>query len=485
MPQRPRGGGSGGGGYGGGGGSGGGGGGGYGGGGGGYAPSAITGAGTPDPKVTSIENALQLKQPKVDPKATFPGRPGYGTNGTGVVLWANYVELTASPKLVLNRYEISIEPAVVGKKRTQVVALLLETPELAAHKKDIVTDFKATLISRTRLADQTITVPYRAEGEDEPRQGGVEYEATLQFTNVLSAGPFVDFLTSPDRAASYDDKLPMIQAFNIFLNHYAKSTPGLSSLVSSSGASKIFATSPSAANQRSLGNCVLAVRGFYASVRAATARILVNVNVSHGVFYESGPLEEFINKYDSSKGVYRLESFLKRLRVQTTHLPPRKNKQGQVVPRAKTISGLATPSDGQGSPNPPRVARFGAGPKDVQFWLDAAPNTSAPAAPTAAPKKKGKGGKAAPPAGPAGGGMYISVYDFFVKSRFYYVPFLCVLRPMHVLTTQRTTSTSATPTSPSSTSATGPIRPICLPRSAMSSPASRSTTSSTRPRHRA
>lgn len=65
-----------------------------------------------------------------------------------------------------------------------------------------------------------------------------------------------------------------------------------------------------------------------------------------------------------------LESFLKRTRVRTTHLPERRNGSGEVVPRIKTTFGLARPNDGYGLAHPPKVRVFGAGPRDVEFWLD-------------------------------------------------------------------------------------------------------------------
>ncbi|OAA59232.1 RNA interference and protein silencing protein [Niveomyces insectorum RCEF 264] len=430
FPFRPRGGGAAGGSGGGGGGYGGG----YGGGGGGGG-GVIGGATTPDPTVTKIENALQGKEGKLNPKETFPGRPGYGTKGSSVVLWANYVVLTASPKIVLHRYDVSVTPTVTGKKLAQVVRLLLDSPELAPKKSDIVTDFRSTLIARTKLDDQTVAVPYRAEREDEPRAGAPVYRVQLRLTNTLAVSELLAYLASTDRSAQYDAKLPIIQAFNIVFNHYAKSSSDLATL----GAARTFSLRPQSSgggggggsgSARDLGNGLTALRGFFASVRVATARVLVNVNVAHAAFYQAGPLDQCMQRFDARRGLHKLEAFLKRVRVQTTHLKAKTNKRGEVVPRIKTIFGLANKNDGHGLDHPPRVANFGAGPKDVQFWLDApkdaaaaaAASSSAPSSsvPSAGPKKGGKSGKAAgakaknPPA--AGGGQYISVYDFFVKT---------------------------------------------------------------------
>ena len=52
------------------------------------------------------------------------------------------------------------------------------------------------------------------------------------------------------------------------------------------------------------------LRGFFSSVRVATSRILVSVNVSHGAIYDAIPLDQLIRKYDMGNRV-RLQSFLR------------------------------------------------------------------------------------------------------------------------------------------------------------------------------
>ena len=52
------------------------------------------------------------------------------------------------------------------------------------------------------------------------------------------------------------------------------------------------------------------------------------------------------------------------------HLAEKKNKAGEPIPRVKTIYGLAGKEDGHGLDHPPLVRSFGAGPKDVEFFLN-------------------------------------------------------------------------------------------------------------------
>lgn len=338
----------------------------------------------------------------------FPVRPGFGTRGTPVTLWANYFELVPPKGLLLYRYDIAVAPAVVGKKLTQLVRLMLQTPELLPLVSDIVSDYKSTLISRKRLDRDEIVlnIVYRAEGEDEPLERAQTYKVRVKYTNCLSVEELLEYLTSTNMGTRYGDTDAMTQAFNIFMNHHAKSKDNLATI----GKSKTFSIGPGA-EKWDLGSGLSAIRGFFSSVRMATCRVLVNVNVSYGAFYQDVPLPQLMQTYRTQNKA-RLEKFLKRVKIRTTHLPQKKNKKGEIVHRVKTISGLANKYDGRSLEHPPRVKAHGAGPKDVEFWMDGAPQNSGG-------KGKGKGKKAEPakPQPGASSGRYISVYDFFVEGK--------------------------------------------------------------------
>lgn len=370
----------------------------------------------------------------LDASAVMPARPGYGTEGQPITVYANYVEMLPPSDLTLHSYDIAkIDPDVVGKKRTQVIRLLItESPELEGYRGHMVTDFRSTLISRKKLdlggEKKVIEITYKAEGEDQPKEKARKHKITVKYTKTLTVGDLMAFLTSTNPSIQYDSKLEMIQGLNIFLKHWAKSNNNVATI----GASKTFSMSGNA-DQADLGRGLTALRGFFTSVRAATNRILVNVNVSHGAFYNEGRLIALMEAYNPRpdySGWQSLQKFLKRVRVRTTHLKEKKNKKGEVIQRAKTIFGLAKPSDGKKLDRPPRVKELAAGPRQVEFWLEdrspaPAASSSVPGAEPSQPasKKKGKGkgakGKAGAlaTAGPqpasAGTGRYISVYDHF------------------------------------------------------------------------
>ncbi|EDN03752.1 predicted protein [Histoplasma mississippiense (nom. inval.)] len=367
-----------------------------------------------DPKVAKVEDALHPTTKKTfdlgSPKLTkgFPSRPGYGTRGAKVELTANYVELLPPSSMILYRYDIQISPEAFGRKRSRVMQLLLQSAELAPHQGNLATDFRSTLVSKTRFSsDETIIeVHYRSEGEDEPAARATTYKVRVLYTKSLSISELTNYLNSTDFGQSCVGKQELTQALNIFLNHYAKSADNLATI----GSTKSFSLHQNAA-RGDLGSGLEVIRGFFSSVRIATCRILVNINVSHGAFYHAGPLPALMSSY-GVRNTVALEKFLKLVRVQTTHLPEKRNRANEVIPRVKTIFGLARMDDGLGMAHPPCVRQHGAGAKDVEFWLDG--EASSPGAPKAeakgGAKGKGKGKGKAQPESPAasGSGRYIT-----------------------------------------------------------------------------
>ena len=379
---------------------------------------------------------------KLEISDKFPPRPAYGTRGTKVILWANYFELTAPSNLQLYRYEVKVSERsknkdipVVGKKQAQVFRLLLESPPLKPHRSDIVTDFKAFLLSRVKLDTEKVQslpdrIQYRPEGEDEPRTNDPIYNITVTEAGSVDVSDLTAYLTSTDPSAAFD-KQPILQALNIFLGHYAKNSPNHTTI----GANRSFLLDQQQQQTHELGAGLRAIRGFFSSVRVATARILVNVNINHAAFYKATDLERSMRDFEAKHGKnkLRLQAFLKRVRLEVHHIKPKTNKAGIAVPRIKTIFALANRNDGREEAHPPRVSEFGAGPSNVEFWMSKSPpgassgTPSAPAAQTPG-KTAGKKGKSKQPATsssagpPAGGqsGEYISVAKHFWDSKLFH-----------------------------------------------------------------
>ncbi|KAI0554701.1 ribonuclease H-like domain-containing protein [Xylaria curta] len=383
----------------------------------------------PDPVVTKTEDSVLSSSPaafaSLSLREVFPPRPSYGKQGGRIILRANYFTLEPSLKLVLYRYSWSVKKEekqesgkqdgkknkaqeLEGKKLGRVIQLCLESPGLAEFQNDVVTDFRAVLIARRDIPDQEITIAYRAEGEVDPRPNATRYTMELKKNQTLHAADLVSHLTSTDLNSQYGGQLDAVQALNILVNHYAKSSSEVTTLGTSKSFPPVRADDKDhkgPKNYEDLGAGLTAVRGYFTSVRAATARMLLNANVSHAAFYSKGSLGDVMKSFlqANEDNPYKLASFLKRVRITVNHLE-KKNNKGQIVQRVKTIYGLAAPGDGStkaGKPvleHPPQVSKFGAGAKDVKFWLN------------------GTGGGKNNAKTTSTGGRYISVYDYFLTT---------------------------------------------------------------------
>jgi eukaryotic translation initiation factor 2C len=383
-------------------------------------------------RASQLKSTPGSKRPAVDPR--LPLRPGYGTQGREVMLWANYFELVAPPDLLLFRYSIEILPDDAGRKPTgkrakRIVELLLEE-HLSLPRSSVATDYKSNLVCRFELPidDEPYDVRYRSEEEDEPSRNAKTYRLRLQDTGTLRVSELMDYLTSTQASALFGSKEEIIQALNIVIGHYPKTASNIFSV----GANKHFELSQHGLETMSLGAGLQAIRGFFVSVRAATSRILVNVQVKHTACYNEGPLDRLISLYldQNGRNMVKLGNFWKKVRVQVTHIV-RRNKKGDEIPRIKTIVALATPGDGRGLAHPPIVPHFAAGAKEVKFFLGSPaeqPGGKEQGSVKREAKRGKKGGKSGPEPSQEG---YISIYDFFQRSNYPHPPVSYKMRLAH------------------------------------------------------
>lgn len=346
----------------------------------------------------------------------FPPRPGHGTLGKKIVVYANYFKLIAPPNLSLTRYNVEVSPPATGKKLGRIFQLLLELPNFAG----VATEWKSMIISTNDLnlpAGYTVQIPYKKEGEDEPLARAITYNVRVITPLTYLVSDLVKFLSSESPGPPYTQKAEVIQMMNAVFGHYPQAHPEVGSI----GQNRHFSLDRSQANAhniRVLGGGLESLRGYFLSVRPATGGLLLNVNVTHGVFFEPDRLDKLFPKLGTGNKI-TLAKKLNKLRVRVIHLPAKKGKKNQDVPRIKSICGFALTTDGRSEEHPPRVTVNGAGPTQVSFWLSDTPPAAAPAAAAAGSKTTGKNKK---PGGSQTGGLpanqYITVYDYFQISMF-------------------------------------------------------------------
>lgn len=334
-------------------------------------------------------------------KDHFPARPGYGTLGKAITVFANYFKVTVPKDMSVTRYNIEFAPEAKGRKLARLFELILELPEFAGN---ITTDMKSMVISKQPLNISdgwTTEIKYRAEGEEEPLERATTYTVRAVAPISIVVSDFHKHLCEVNPGPIFDLRPEYLQVLNIMFNHLPQSQDDLIT----AGRNPFFALSRQQGNAHNiavLGGGLESLRGFYQSVRPATGGLLLNVNVAHGVFLQPERLDVLYPRLGSGDKTI-LGKKLKLIRVKVTHLPPKKDKKsGRDIWRVKTISGLARPQDGRGEDHPPQVRSLGAGPKDVKFWL-----TSHPPAKGAKPPAKGKKAAATRADG------YISVFDYF------------------------------------------------------------------------
>ncbi|KAJ5642765.1 hypothetical protein N7490_006765 [Penicillium lividum] len=353
----------------------------------------------PDPQVEKVENDTTKALVGHKKTALYPNRPGYGTLGKPVTLYANYMPFKAVGKPVF-RYHVAVGKEqgrkVPTKKARQIVRLLLEE-HFAKDIKNIATDYRSTLISCIDLGlpgDKKYDVRYKGENEldylDEPEV----YSVTVGPTGTLDPTDLINYVSSSSVNGPLMQQDQILAAMNIIIGHQPKTDRSVVTL----GGNKHYSFDAATAERMSLGGGLEALRGFFISVRAATARVLLNVQVKYLACYQKGPLPMVLREYTrtNSRNPYRLESFLKRMRVRTTHIVRKTSSGKPRPPQIKSITGLASPSDGRSGTNPPKVARHAA---------------------QAAQLAEGKGKKGKKPAktGPAPAGQYVSVGDYFKR----------------------------------------------------------------------
>lgn len=329
----------------------------------------------------------------IDKTHSLAQRPDYGSAGDPkpVSMWANFFELRTKPGLIYYQYKIIIEPvqadenkdrkviAPKGKKLKEIIKIMLQLPQFKPFEFDVVTDFAEILISRKQLDVSSMRTKepfqYQAEdsdysrGGDWPNRGATRYNVTLDETESsgsLQVSDLLRSLQSTELEQTYGDTASMVQALDIVLGQQRKSAPNLITL----GRGRCFPKNPSSKEMTELGGGLIAIRGFFSSVRVATGRILLNCNICHGAFYPAIPLVDLFNRFEicensESRQKLDFEQLIQGLQIEANHLPRlTTNLTNQHIPRVYRVFGLARPVERQ---EPPLVRYFGAGPQAVRF----------------------------------------------------------------------------------------------------------------------
>ncbi|KAG6119255.1 hypothetical protein E4U14_005609 [Claviceps sp. LM454 group G7] len=349
--------------------------------------------------LTATMGSLAIKQQEVSTNV-FPLRPAFGTAGQSVVLWANYFPVQVE-SAYLYKYELEFkgepmkekegkegkkgkdagkEREVKGRKLHIAVQAVLQKLSTTNKKIGMASQFKTQIVTTNKLdlGENPMTVELPAETQD--RSPDV-VTVTIRGPTEIALADLVDYTRSMDdhgERISYPKFPDVIDALDIVLGHSVRAKLGE---VTSIGSSRLFPFGKDEKSASLMQNyrTLLAARGFFQSVRIGTGRLLLNTNVTHGVFKISGKLDEAMKKlqiqpvasndFRLKKLVGAFSKFLPKTRVWATF----KLSDGTKVRRSKALHGMVNRLAGSMAegPNRPQIEPGWEypGPKSIKFWL--------------------------------------------------------------------------------------------------------------------
>ena len=281
------------------------------------------------------------------------------------MLRTNYLSVTLDMKKEVFRYDVTIEPASAKmpalkniRKRRQVYKILFEGERDFQMLSDgFATDYAGNLITGGRLYGQSLPhkryeVEYRNELEElrDDNEGTQpderKYWVTVTFSGMVPIAELIKYIGSrPNDLSNSDARLEAIQAMNIIV----AGSPNKEDTVFQAGQNKFFLYprgDPKKPTQLDdnfyLGNGLIAVRGYYSSIRTSTSRILLNLNAQCSAFYPEINLLSLMHRFAGGPPIpnaklSELETFIRRLRVSTVQMTDERKQ----ITRQKIVWGFS------------------------------------------------------------------------------------------------------------------------------------------------
>lgn len=271
---------------------------------------------------------------------------------------------------VLHRYTVAWADDKLPKpKKRRAMEQILALPEI--QKLTHASDFGANIVTTEKISEAflkneklSVTLPPKgssavlaAPEDDAPEhvkaaaaRNSIKFK--IQASGTLNVRDLIAYVNSTSPGAHYDGYGDIIQMLNIIMCK----APNEAASVAKLPGNKFYthqgllgASNHPDIDFEELAGGLVALRGYYSSVRCATGRMLLNLNVTSGAFYQTVPLTELLQKF-GNPNLEQREIFIRRLKV----LYQRPGKTP--VKSEKTIVGFARPVGGR---NPVNVKRFG------------------------------------------------------------------------------------------------------------------------------
>lgn len=320
----------------------------------------------------------------------FPGRKTYGTKGKPITLRTNYFHVQLvhdlDKKIVkkpLHRYTVDYADNDLPKpKKRRAIEQILQMP--AFQKLTHATDFAATIVTTEKLdeslmkrTDLEIVLPVKgsdvvleapaanAPGHVRQARARSTVKFKIAFGGSFNLHDLTAFINSTSSQAHYAGYQNLVQMLNIIMCKAPNETKTVAKLPGNKfypHTGLLGENGHPGADALDLAGGLVALRGYYSSVRCATGRILLNLNVTSGAFYHSVPLLDLATRF-GSRDYEQWEMFIRKLKVEY------KRPGKEPVHSEKTILGLAKAPTGKPKAKDV-VKRFG-NAHEVSFsWQD-------------------------------------------------------------------------------------------------------------------
>ena len=282
----------------------------------------------------------------------LPLRPAYGDKGQSITLLANYLQVAMIDTQQLFTYEAGLDERLHNKRqRRQFIETALKSvQELKDLGEGIATDYASLMVTSTKIPlgpseTKMFVIEYYDTEFPEGRvlAKGKPFQLKLSLAGTTSSADLSRYIMSgpADSSENVDSDSAdskAVQTLNIVMQSHPDKELG----VYQGGRNKFFhyPTDPDIFNNFDLLGGLIAVRGYYSSVRFSTSRTLLNLNAQCSPFYKSINVHELIRLFQKmTPGNWQaLEHFLKRLRIKTSYI---KGSDGNPIRKVKTVNGFS------------------------------------------------------------------------------------------------------------------------------------------------
>uniref|UniRef100_A0A0W0FNM2 Putative argonaute-like protein n=1 Tax=Moniliophthora roreri TaxID=221103 RepID=A0A0W0FNM2_MONRR len=249
-----------------------------------------------------------------------PLRPGFGTQGTPITLRANFFPYRLPKNLVVYEYRVEINPQTALKRR--MFTLLEESPTCRPFINHIAHDGSEKLVSSRPLPRPlSVSIVFREEGESQPRPDAKTYTVSITLTATIDTNQLPSYLSGQDRNYNI---APLLSALNLVQQQHAARHG-----IRVGGSKYFFPLQSSQTFQLSPG--VIAVQGFYVSVRPVYKELMANVNACTTAFLDlPGNMADALFAFNrNTHGAMPTlpPNLLKNIKVTTTYLGYRKRSK--------------------------------------------------------------------------------------------------------------------------------------------------------------